>query len=405
MTLLLSMVLFLNGSAQSNQRSKLEKSKKDLENEISYTNKLLSETKKNRQQSLNKVVILSTQIQKREKLISTINNEVDNIHGEITNNQFSLDRLKKELESLKKEYASMVYQAYKNSNAYNRLMFIFAAKDFNQAYQRLKYFQQFSEYRKTQIRLIMGTQQKINSKIGELTDQKNEKLSLVDAKEKEKEKLTREKDEKSQTVAQLKQKEKELRKQLKDKEQALNKLQGAIESLIAQEIKKSTPKPTTTNSSSAKPVQNTSYTMTPEEKELSSSFSANKGRLPWPTEKGIISQTFGEHEHPILKGIKTRNNGVNILTNSGSTVRSVFGGSVSAVMSIPNLNKVVIIRHGDFLSVYSNLETVSVKAGDKVKTKQSIGLIHTDPDESKTELHFEIWQEKKLMDPSLWLSH
>jgi len=392
------------GAAQNNQRSKLEKSKKELENEITYTNKLLTETKKSRQQSLNKVVILNTQIQKREKLINTISTEVEDIHGEISYSQENLNRLRKELGRLKKEYASMVYQAYKNNNAYNRLMFIFAAKDFNQAYQRLKYFQQFSEYRKTQIRMIMGTQEKINRKIGELTNQKNEKLTLIEAKEKEKEKLTREKKEKSQTVSQLKQKEKELRKQLKEKEQALNKLQNAIEALIAEEIKKSAPKTSSGGTGTSKPAKATTYTMTPEEKELSSSFSANKGKLPWPTEKGIISSTFGEHEHPVLKGIKTRNNGINILTNSGSSVRSVFNGTVSAVMSIPNLNKVVIIRHGDFLTVYSNLESVSVKSGDKVKTKQNIGMIHTDPAESKTELHFEIWQEKQLKDPAAWLS-
>jgi septal ring factor EnvC (AmiA/AmiB activator) len=392
------------GSAQNNQRSKLEKSKKELENEISYTNKLLTETKKSRQQSLNKVVILNTQIQKREKLINTISTEVEDIHGEINYSQENLNRLRKELGRLKKEYASMVYQAYKNNNAYNRLMFIFAAKDFNQAYQRLKYFQQFSEYRKTQIRMIMGTQEKINKKIGELTEQKNEKLTLIEAKEKEKEKLTREKKEKSQTVNQLKQKEKELRKQLKDKEKALNKLQDAIQKLIADEIRKSAPKPGPGATGTPTQEKATTYTMTPEEKQLSSSFAANKGKLPWPTEKGIISSTFGEHEHPVLKGIKTRNNGINILTNAGSSVRSIFTGTVSAVMSIPNLNKVVIIRHGDFLTVYSNLETVSVKSGDKVKTKQNIGMIHTDPSESKTELHFEIWQEKQLKDPSAWLS-
>lgn len=402
---MLCIVLVFAGYPQANQRSKLEKSKKDLENEISYTNKLLTETKKNRQLSLNKVVILNTQIQKREKLISTISTEVDDIHGQISVNQDNLDRLKKELGRLKKEYAAMVYQAYKNNNAYNRLMFIFAAKDFNQAYQRLKYFQQFSEYRKIQITMIIGTQQKINSKIGELTNQKNEKLTLIDSKEKEKQKLTREKNEKSQTVAQLKQKEKELKKQLREKEQALNKLQHAIEVLIAEEIRKSAPKTTTLKTKSEKASTPATYTMTPEEKELSSSFATNKGKLPWPTEKGIISSTFGVHEHPVLKGIKTKNNGVNILTNPGSLIRSVFGGTVSAVMSIPNLNKVVIIRHGDFLSVYSNLESVTVKAGDKVKTKQTIGLIHTDSEESKSELHFEIWQAKKLMDPSLWLSH
>ena len=387
--------------AQTNQKSKLESSKKSLESEITYTTNLLNETKKTRQLSVNQVIILNNQIKKREELISTIGTEVEDIHGQINQNQVSVERLKSELQKLKAEYAGMINRAYRNHDAYNRLMFLFAARDFNQAYQRLKYFQQFGQYRKNQINRILGTQEQINHKIRELTDQKTDKLVLLKNKETEKEKLTREKKEKTQTITQLQQKEKDLKKKLKEKEQALSKLKKAIEKIIADEIRSTAE---AAKKSGATPAPSTGITMTPEQKELSNSFSANKGKLPWPAEKGILSSTFGEHDHPVLKGIKTRNNGVNILTGSGASARAVFNGTVTAIMSVPDLNNVVIVRHGDFLSVYSNLDQVFVKKGDKVKTKQSLGRIYSDSEESKTELHFEIWNGKSLQDPMTWLA-
>jgi septal ring factor EnvC (AmiA/AmiB activator) len=387
--------------AQTNQKSKLESSKKSLESEITYTTNLLNETKKTRQASVNQVIILNNQIKKRELLINTIGSEVENIHGQINVNQVSVERLRSELQKLKIEYAGMINRAYRNHDGFSRLMFLFAAKDFNQAYQRLKYFQQFGQYRKNQINRILGTQEQINHKIKELTDQKSDKLSLLKNKETEKEKLTREKQEKTQTITQLQQKEKDLRKKLKEKEQALNKLKKAIEKIISDEIKSTAE---AAKKSGATPAPSTGITMTPEQKELSNSFSANRGKLPWPAEKGILSSTFGEHDHPVLKGIRTRNNGVNILTSSGASARAVFSGTVTAIMSVPDLNNVVIVRHGDFLSVYSNLDQVFVKKGDKVKTKQSLGRIYSDREESKTELHFEIWNGKSLQDPMVWLA-
>ncbi|MHC1706768.1 MAG: murein hydrolase activator EnvC [Bacteroidales bacterium] len=390
--------------SQTNQRVKLEKNKKDIEQEIIYTNNLLSETRKSKQLSVNRVVILNNQIQKREKLINTISNQVDDLFGQIDYNQQTLEQLRNELSKLKKEYGQLIYQAYKNRNASDRLMFIFAARDFNQAFQRLKYFQQYSKFRKDQVSLIMNTQDKINGTIRQLSDQKNEKLNLLRSKETEKQKLTREKEEKKQTITQLQQKEKELKKKLKEKEKALKKLQTAIENLIAEEIRKSSANLPVSKPGSGTAKSTTTFTLTPEEKELSGLFSNNRGKLPWPTEKGIISSTFGEHDHPVLKGIRTKNNGINILTSGGSAVRAVFNGTVTGIMSIPNLNDVIIIRHGDYLTVYSNIETVYVKKGDKVKTKQSIGKLYTDPEESKTELHFELWEGKKLLDPSVWLA-
>lgn len=386
---------------QSKEKSKLESNKKALEEEITLTTKLLNETKKTRQKSVNQVVILNNQIKKREQLIGAISGEVDEIHGQINTKQSSVEKLKGELKKLRQEYAAMVYMAFKNNNQINRLMFIFASGDVNQAYLRIKYLQQFTAYRKVQIKRITQTENHINLKIKELETDKTEKLDLLKAKETEKNKLTKEQKEKSQTVAQLQKKEKELRKKLKEKEAALQKLQRAIEKIIADEVKKSAE---TAKKTGTKPAPANTMTLTPEEQVLSNNFASNKGRLPWPAEKGVLTSTFGEHDHPVLKGIKTRNNGINLVTSSGGTARAVFSGTVTGVMAIPNLNNVVIVRHGDYLSVYSNLDQVYVKKGDKVKTKQSLGRIYTDPEESKTELHFEIWNGKKLQDPMSWLA-
>lgn len=396
------LIFIIAATAQQNkEKSKLENNKKTLEEEITYTTKLLNETKKSRQKSVNQVVILNNQIKKREQLIGAISGQVEEIHGQINNNQVSVEKLKSELLKLKQEYAAMVYMAFKNKSQYNRLMFIFASKDFNQAYLRLKYLQQFTNYRKAQIRRIHMTENHINYKIKELEGDKNEKLGLMRSKETEKNKLTSAKKEKSLTIAQLQQKEKDLRKKLKEKENALRKLQKAIEKIISDEVKKSAE---TARKTGNKPAAANVMTLTPEEQQLSNSFSSNKGRLPWPAEKGVLTSTFGVHDHPVLKGIQTRNNGINLVTVTGGCARAVFNGTVSGVMSIPNLNNVVIVRHGDFLSVYSNLDQVYVKKGDKVKTKQNLGKIYSDPEESKTELHFEIWQGKKLMDPMSWLA-
>lgn len=386
---------------QNKEKSKLENNKKELEEEITLTTKLLNETKKTRQKSVNQVVILNNQIKKREQLIGAISGQVDEIHGQISTNQSSVEKLKGELKKLREEYAAMVYMAFKNSSQVNRLMFIFASGDVNQAYLRIKYLQQFTAYRKIQIKRITSTENHINSKIKELESDKVEKLDLLKSKESEKNKLTVAKKEKSQTIAQLQQKEKELRKKLKEKESALQKLQRAIEKIIADQVKQSAE---TAKKTGAKPAAPNVMTLTPEEQQLSNSFTSNKGRLPWPAEKGVLTSTYGEHDHPVLKGIKTRNNGINIVTSAGGTARAVFSGTVTGIMSIPNLNNVVIVRHGDFLSVYSNLDQVYVKKGDKVKTKQNLGRIYTDTEESKTELHFEIWNGKKLQDPMSWLA-
>lgn len=399
------MVIFLLGNsaflnAQVTEKENLQQKKSEIEKEIEYTSKLLEETQKNKQSSLNELAVINRKINRREELIRTIADELSVLNGQILENQQSLGELDAELKQLKDEYARMIYLAFLNRGAYDRLMFLFSARNFNQAYQRMKYMQQYSDYRKQQAALIVEKQNELTAMTREIEQQKADKESLLSAKEKELIRLDSEKNDKSVTLTRLGQKESELRKTLKEKEAAARKLQQAIEKIIAEEIRKSNEMMNSrTGSSSA------TFALTPEERELSNTFAANMGKLPWPTERGVISSPFGEHPHPVLKGIKVKNNGIDILTSSGSPARAIYAGEVSRIIAVPKYHNVVIIRHGEFLSVYSNLDEVMVSKGDKVVTKQVIGSIQTDESSSRTELHFELWKGKELQDPLQWIAH
>lgn len=382
-------------------RAALEQEKKKVEEEIEYTNQLLEQTVQSKQTSLNEVVILNKKISKREQLIGTINSQINLLQKQIDEAQDSIAMMQRDLQNLKDEYAQMIYYSYKNRSFYDRMMFVFAADDFNQAYQRLKYFQYYNEYRRQQALLIQIKQKHLELKKESLQAVVLEKNALLASEERQKLQLTSELDEKNQKVRSLSKKEKELQKTLKEKEAAAKKLQAAIQEIIAEEIRLANERAAKTGGVSTKTGL---FALTPEEKLLSDNFLSNRGALPWPVEQGIISSTFGEHPHPVLKNVKVKNNGIDVMTNPGAEARAVFSGEVTRVMNVPSNNNVVIIRHGEFLTVYSNLDKVYVKIGDKVTTKQTIGTIFTNKTDSKTELHFEVWQSKTLLNPEEWLA-
>ncbi len=405
-----------------NDKIKLQENKKKIEQEIRFTNQLLKETKKDKQNSLNQLIVLKNQINKREELITNINQEINVINSEINYTQNSVEKLIKDLATLKTEYARMIIAANKNRGSNNILMFIFASENFNQAFQRVKYYKQYSSYRKAQAQLITNKQNELSQKRQELVSQKQNQNQLLSNNETEKTQLTHEQEAKNVAVQQLQKTEKELLKTLRKKESEARKLQKDIEHIIAEEVRKAkeasklraenkvksnknVTNPTKIEKEETK-VKTTSeiLTDTPEEMALSNSFAANRGKLPWPSEKGIISSTFGNHSHPELPGIIINNDGIDITTNKGSTARAIFNGEVTAVISGPNGNDVVIIRHGNFLSVYSNLVTVYVRRGDKVSTKQKIGLISTNDDDDKTILQFQIWKGNSKLNPSEWIA-
>ena len=422
---LFSKIVFINGllviffmllsptgySQSAKEKLKLQATKKQLEAEIRYTTELLEKTKKSKQTSLNKLEILAKQIRSRQALINTINTQLDDVQVQISVENLQIDRMTKQLQELKSEYARMIYYAYRTMNGHNKLMFIFSAKDFNQAYQRLKYYQQYSSYRRSQVARIESTKRAIGNHRRELEDVKNQKLTLVQSQQQEKQKLDLEKTEKTAAVKEISSKEKQLMAILKTKQQSTLKLESEIEKLIAADIKASEERSRKQAAKAKKPASaakpaahGAEMEFTPAEKVLSSSFSANRGRLPWPCDRGFVSGSFGEHPHPLLDRVKVKNNGIDIMTGQESVVKAVFNGRVSRVLSFPNLNQVVIIRHGDYLTVYSNLDDVKVREGQEVVSKQAIGKVHTNPDDQKSELHFELWRGKITQNPEDWLA-
>lgn len=382
------------------KKMRLEQQKAKIEEEIQYTNKLLDETKKTKQVSLNQLVLINRQIEKRQELISSINDEIKGLDTEIRQNNDTIRKLTQTINRLKNEYARMIYYAQKNRNSYSRLMFIFSSRDFNQAYQRTKYIQQYSSFRQNQVRIILENQELLRKKTALLEQQKKEREKLRQMEEGEKQKLGREKSAQDEAVKKLSRQEKDLLKKLRDNEKAARKLQKAIEELIAEEIRRANEAAKKTGS---KPAPENKFALTPAELQLSSNFASNRGKLPWPVERGVIAATYGEHPHPVLKGIKIKNNGIDIATEKGQTARAVFDGEVTSTMTLPNYNNVLIIRHGEYLTVYSNLGELYVKKGDKVKTKQRLGSIITD-ETGKTRMHFELWQGKMLQNPELWIA-
>jgi murein hydrolase activator len=407
------LLLFSLSTYSQNEKNVLKIKKAKLENIIKQTSSQLNETKKNKQGYLNQISILNKQISARQELISSINIQLNDIDLESIKTRDTILSLAKSLESLKKEYSRIVYQAFKSKNEQSTLMFIFSSKSFNQAYLRIKYMQQYSLFRQQQASKIIGVTRTLSKKLSYLESQKREKMSLLKNKESEKLILFSEKEEQNFNINQLSQKEKMLLKTLRNNEEAVQSLQNAIERIIAEELKRVTEtkrkniassKITTTSLKVEKKSTNYVYSLTSEEINLSNSFEKNKGRLPWPVEKGTITDYFGEQPHAELKGIMIKNNGVNIETSQGASAKVIFDGIVTGIITIPSLNNVVIIRHGDFLSVYSNLKNVTIAKGDKVKTLQSLGTIQTDPTTNKTKIHFEIWKGKVLLNPMGWIS-
>ena len=377
-------------SAQQS-KNELQKKRKKIENEIAYTNKLLVETRKSKQNTLSELRLIDSKLNNRSSLIATLKKEEYLLDNEISTTENSIKNLNSDLNQLKKEYAQIVYFAYKYKTSYNKLIYLFSAEDFNQAFQRMRYLDQIGEFIRDEAKAIREKEEDKLLQLNLLKKQKEQKGEILNKESVQLYKLEEEKVEKNQVKTKIQTKEKNLRAQLRKKEKESRKLEKKIEDIIAKAIK-----PT-------RKAGKKTYALTPEEKQLSNSFVGNKGKLPWPTSSGIIAESFGVHNHPVLKGVKTKNNGVNIATTGGSNARSIFEGKVVSVTTITNNNRAVIIKHGSYFTVYSNLENVFVNTGDMVKVKETLGLIHTTGN-GKTELHFEVWNGKSKQNPAYWLT-
>ena len=380
-------------------REDLEQNKQTIEREIRLINQMLQETKKTAEISLNHLVMINSQINSRESLIRTINNEIRLINHRMESLNNNIETLANELEELKESYAVMVRQAYRNRDATQKLMFIFSSRSFNQAFLRMRYLQQYARHRQLQAQKIEDTTAELNERRSTLQSERNRQQQLLVQQRQELESLAEEKTTQNQTVTQLRSRERELVQRLREQELAARELQRAIERVIAEERRRAQEQARADGR-----VTTDMFALTPEEQLLSDNFAENQGRLLWPVERGIITSSFGEQPHPVLRGIKINNNGVEISATQGSTARAIFEGVVSRVITIPGGNFAVIIRHGEYLTVYSNLSEVFVRNGDRVSLRQELGVIATEAKDSKTHMNLQIWKGSDKLNPELWIA-
>ncbi|MEO8150041.1 MAG: peptidoglycan DD-metalloendopeptidase family protein [Bacteroidia bacterium] len=382
----------------------LEKKKEQLLKEIDETNRMLKLNEKNKTATKSQLAALAKKLKARQELINTINEQLSELSGAIVETGNQIVSLQSKMDQLKKDYAAMIRYAYKNQNSYQRMMFVFSSDDFNQAFKRVKYLQQYSAYRKKQAEEIENTQKDLGVKKNELEQQKQEKTVLKVGEEKEKKNLAQEKIQQEQFMKNLTVQEQTLRKQLAEKQAQKKKLEAAIEAAIKKEIEAAKKKATAAGKKNVTKENAIAMTLTPEAQKLSSNFAGNRGSLPWPVEQGNISEYFGEHAHPTLKGVTIKNDGIDITTNRGASARSIFQGEVTAVIGLPGSGSAVIVRHGEYLSVYSNLETVAVKKGDNVTTKQKIGTVGNDSETGKGLMNLQIWKGFDKLNPQIWVA-
>ncbi len=384
--------MFSNGQSLNELRRQKEKTAE----EIDYINNLLKETNQNVKASLNRLSVLEKQITLQDRLINHITNEIDYIDASIKSSSNKIDSLNQQLNTVKSNYANLIRYARRNQDFNNQLLFLLSADNFNQAYKRFVYLRQIADYRRKQAERISEITNSLNQQLNEFNSKKEAKQNLLVTKIDQTRKIEEQKSKQKEYYSDLQQKEKDLKKKLESQRKAEARLQMEIERVIEEEARKAAAR------KAAKEPRGVAITK--EEKALSGDFSSNRGNFPWPVPNGLITDHFGEHPHPVLKYVKVRNSGIDITTHSNEKARTIFKGEVSKVISIPGGNLAVIIRHGNYLTVYSNLGEVYVKAGQKVEGKQEIGRIYTDVnDDNRTILKFQLWHENTKLDPEEWI--
>jgi len=436
-------LLLCISTAAFGQSAELKKRKAALTREIEALKKQQNQIQGNKRLSIKQIDALSAQIRLREEKISTINSEIRSLDGEIREKTNTVHSLQTQLKNLKQDYAGMVRFAFRNRNSYNKLMFVFASESFNQAYKRVKLLQQFSEKIRKQAYKISGTQKVLNGKIVELDADKRNKSSLLQSEQVEKQTLNKEKDSEAEELEKLTKDEKQVKQQVASRQKELSRLNKAITNAIALELaaerkrlreeaaraaaakereakaraererlaeknrlaeanKGSGVKKSTTTPKESKPAEAPSAVVsspiTAANVKLSADFSSNHGRLPWPTSGSIVSH-YGMNKYGT---VAVQNNGIDIRTSAGASVSAVFSGEVRRVLSDIS-GYILIIKHGNYFSVYSNLRSVSVSIGESVSAGQTVGSVKISPDDGIAQLHFEIWNGTKPTNPEGWL--
>lgn len=424
--------------SQDSQQEKLEQRKAQIQQEIKENERLLQTVKKKEKSAVSVMAIQEKKIELKENLIKTTEKQTKLLSNDMYINQLEINKLKRILKVLKEDYAKMIIKSYKSRSEESRAMFLLSSKNFQQAYKRLQYMKQYTSFRKIQGEEINVKSKELLVYNQKLEVQKKAKQKLIDEKEKEKLSLEQEKKEQEKLVNSIKKDKNKIANDIKKKRQEAKAIDKQIDRLIrkaiaeanrkaaaerakakaeankkaaaaralanANKTNKVTEKPVE-KEEATKPISSTKIDLTPEAKIIANNFRANKGRLPYPVERGKITLGFGNQAHPVYKSLMVHNSGVEITTDKGATARAVFDGVVSSVITLSPVNRAVMIQHGDYFTVYQNLSSVNVSKGDKVSRKQSIGRIRSNGETGKTVIKFLILQNTSYMNPAGWLSN
>ena len=380
----------LNLAAQNQSLDALRDEIRRAEEEIRATTELLAKTKKDKQVTQNQLKLIQNRIRNRKQIIANLEKQTQVINGDIGTKNDTVHAMQNELTQLRKEYADMVYAAYKNYKLNNFLVFLFASKDFNDATRRISYMRRYNRMRQQKAEQIKSVADSLHVQIGELENRKAELTKVRDTRTQEVSSLGKDEKQYQSSLSEINTKSGKLSSEIRKKQSQINKLQQRIQAIIAEEARK--------NRATPKSAAQEEYIA-----NLSGRFDQNKGLLPYPVRGGVIVDRYGVHPHATQKGLMVNNKGVNIASGSGAEVRAVFEGDITQIVFVQGLNNTVIIRHGNYLTTYSNLASVNVKTGDKVTLNQVIGRLSNSDDSDDCVLHFEIWKETENLNPEQWL--
>ena len=381
-------------SLAQDKKAMLEAQKKRLQQEIVQINALINTSAKKRANVLTQVETVQLKMDRQDALIRLTNRQINRLNQEINVNLRNIEKLRAELTSLKKDYAEMVVSARKNQSTQNRLMFLLSSESFWQAYKRMAYMKQYAAYRKQQGEQIAAKTKALQQYTTDLVAQRKDKNQLIEQNREAQKELDSIKKRQNKLVLELKKRERNYASQIRKKQKQQEEIDKEITRLIREAIAASNKKAGTKTGN---------FVLTPEAKALAASFVSNKGRLPWPVEKGIVTQRFGTQRHPVVRTTTIKSNGVTLSVPEGATARSVFDGKVLNIVQFKGSNPIVLVQHGNYITSYKNLSKVYVKKGDRVTAKQAIGQIFTNKDTGKTTLQFSLFYNTTPQNPALWL--
>lgn len=392
-------VLFSSVSifSQTSEQKALEEKREQLQSEIRNINRLLFAEKKEKGNVLDQMEALDKKITVRQQLIRVTNQQSNLLNRQINTNIRNIGKLKNELQEVKDEYAKMIQKSYQNKSKQNRLMFLLSSESFFQAFKRLQYMKQYTDYRKEQGAQILTKTEELSRLNSDLNEERKVKEVLLAQNKKAKDQLFGEIQTQKALLGTIRKNESKYASAIDTKKKEARKIDQQIENLIRSAIAASNKKSGSTTKNSSK------FVLTPEATVIANNFSANKGKLIWPVEKGIKSQGFGVYADPVYPGIKHQSNGVIIATDEGSKARAIFEGEVIAILAVPGGNKGVQIKHGNFISTYYNLSELYVKKGDKVASKEELGVVYTNKNNGQTRLKFYLYQDTSRLNPEEWV--